>query len=32
MTIQGSLKSQSYKKWELSQLDRHGTVNTKVLV
>ena len=25
-------KSQSYKKWEVAQLDRHGTVNIKVLV
>ena len=26
MTIQGSLKSESFKQWELAQLDRHETL------
>ena len=29
MTIQGSLKCQSFKQWKLSQMRRHETVNTK---
>ena len=28
MTILGSLKSQSFKQWELAQLARHETVKT----
>ena len=32
MTTKGSLKSQSYKKWELAQMDKPGDENTKVLV
>ena len=28
MTIQGSFKTQSFKQWELAQLNRHGTGNT----
>ena len=31
MTIQGSLKFQSFKQWELAQLDRHGTGNTTII-
>ena len=30
MTILGSLKPQSFKQWELAQLDRHGVGNTTV--
>ena len=29
MTIKGSLKSQSFKQWELAQLAKHETVNTR---
>ena len=29
MTTQGSLKSQSFKQWELAQLKRDETVNTR---
>ena len=32
MTTYGSLKSQSYKNWELAQMDRDWDENTKVLV
>ena len=29
ITIQGSLKSQTFKQWELAQLARHETLNTR---
>ena len=30
MTIEGSFKSQSFKQWEIAQLDSQGAANTTV--